>query len=934
MVSQDFRVLTGDDFPLAPLERAELARTEPTVGETRAAELAAAIASLPPELAAAITASVGQQPERAVQAIRELDDALRAVDLLARASVGGGSFESARGPRVVMPAGLGGLVASLETHASMPAAATTRAAAGAPALRWLEPRAYGALASTASSTPAAVQHVAWADRWLARFAGASPRALETLDLMSAGPSRLAELASAAPSAVFVAPAAERAATAGELASAQVVAAPVEALRLDDNAETPDDLLAQISAAASRQRRRPAVAAQPLPPSDEPQRPVAPRETLADVVARSAPMAPGAGFSAQLASSPFARSLGHVLPLASAPMFDVRALLGAGLAASYLAGFVGEASHELPRSEMPSLAPPAWAATYIVPDMRDSAVAERDSEPGVAEAEAKTPLVARRSPLLSLDPVAAAPFARTLVDALGAPMLDETAAMAPSAPVAGTASAPEYAVASAAPGMIGDRAHAWSVAQERSTADLTFDFVTPELVLAARVYGLGPAEAAQAMRLALVGPSQLAAMASAVDRTFVQVMQVEASRRQSALRDGESPLSAVTTAYPIASGAPAAAAPAAVSPTAMFGVERRAPRGAFLWPSAAVGALGLHAPAPDGELQMPVAALELIAAHGVAELGAVREMAMAGEAAAAAAATPATPATFAAPAGQPEADVVAAAAALVPAERRAKFEALYVALARSATDRTSSPAARAARAVALAGRGEDTISARERAAVAWDVLPAIYATPSFETEAQAEASLSTGARAVRAEQRRAELREAFALESRPGLGGLTSRAGEALGVFVSPTGAPIAPTLSSSSSTSSASREVGTLLRAPTAAPELVQTGSARPTARHGGGEVEIPAWFESAARRMFTERSSAESATLAELTLVMSAPATQVAASSRAAPSAVPPAASPGTNASTQGGQQIDIEKTANEVYQQVLVLIEAARARNGEPYL
>ena len=45
-----------------------------------------------------------------------------------------------------------------------------------------------------------------------------------------------------------------------------------------------------------------------------------------------------------------------------------------------------------------------------------------------------------------------------------------------------------------------------------------------------------------------------------------------------------------------------------------------PRGAFLWPSATVGALGLNAAAPDGQQSMSVAALELLAAQAVAELG--------------------------------------------------------------------------------------------------------------------------------------------------------------------------------------------------------------------------------------------------------------------------------------------------------------------------
>src|SRR5262249_39333411 len=98
----------------------------------------------------------------------------------------------------------------------------------------------------------------------------------------------------------------------------------------------------------------------------------------------------------------------------------------------------------------------------------------------------------------------------------------------------SAATPGDAPADAAPGMIANRAQAWSVAQSRSSADLAFDFVPPELVLAARVYGLGPAEAAHAARLAIAGPSQLGAIASTLDRTLVQAMAIEADRRGEAI----------------------------------------------------------------------------------------------------------------------------------------------------------------------------------------------------------------------------------------------------------------------------------------------------------------------------------------------------------------------------------------------------------------
>src|SRR5262249_51135181 len=130
-----------------------------------------------------------------------------------------------RGPRLVMPAGLGGLVNAVDhAHAIaerpallggqrplaplpqlVAAEAPTARAAGAPAgraagapvrairesrvptLSWLaaesRPQAIApttALGATAAAAPAALSHIAWTDRWLARFAGATPQSLETI----------------------------------------------------------------------------------------------------------------------------------------------------------------------------------------------------------------------------------------------------------------------------------------------------------------------------------------------------------------------------------------------------------------------------------------------------------------------------------------------------------------------------------------------------------------------------------------------------------------------------------------------------------------------------------------------------------------------------------------------------------------------------------
>ena len=942
------------------------------------AELTAAIAALPPELASTIASGIGQHPERAVQAIRELDEALRAVELIARTSAAGGTFESTRGPRLVMPAGLGGLVATVERATALEpargaagamrpigaaalaaeaasgaqAAALERAAAPAsrtfvrvPSMAWLAPEVArdtaapaptSAFGAAVSSTPAALHHVAWADRWLARFAGAAPRSLDVLDVASASPeTRLQTLASAAPGVVWVAPelrgdaeaarSVRDAQPAGQAERTPVLrstAVPTQAaVRIADDAETPDDLFAAISAAATRTRSEPASAARAAVAAASAETPAPPRETLADLVAHAAPAAPGAGFAAQLASSPFAPALRHVLPMPAAPSFDVRALFGSGLVTSYLAGLV-EAAAGLQASGFAL----DWSPTYVAPDAADPALAEARSP--------TSEVLTMRSSLLSWEveargedmrvfaPAAtsatttaatASPLARTLVDSLALPMLGETAAVREPAGTADVGGLPKLA-SFAAPGMIADRAQSWSVAQERSASDLSFDFVPPELVLAARVYGLGPAEAAQAARLAIAGPGQLSAMASAVDRTFVQVMNIDAERRAGGMPGAAAaPRGAVATMYPTASGEIAAVQGTTAAAPAMFGVDRRAPRGAFLWPSATVAALGLNAPAPDGELSMSIAALELLAAQAVAEIGTYAALGEAQPGAAAAAAGEGGVAGSGTISGTGEAEVLAAAVTMVPSSRRAKFEAMYVALGRG-----GSPAARAARAIALAGRGEEMISARERATLAWDVLPVVYAQ---EPEVE---QLSTGAAAVRDARRRAEVREY--VEGRPGLGMLSARAGEALGSYVAPS-AP-AP---ASASTRERDRD-GAVMRAPTAAQELVRTG--RPAGRHGGGEVEIPPWFEAAARKMFEDKSSAEGVSLAELTLVTSAPSTQIAASTRAAPSAVPPTPAPNTQGATQQTTQIDIDKVANEVYRQILVLMEAARARNGEPYL
>ncbi len=1180
--------------PVAPQAGAALRPPASTVPP----EVTAAIAALPPELAQLLGP---RDAMRSRSMMTEVRAALQSVELMARSAATGAAFEPTRGPRLVMPSGLGGLVSTVEHVAqlqparlieqlgsqlgSSPIAADGSAVAAADAPRaprmrepmrvpmsWLTAPgspvaarraltttpAMGALAATTHTTPLAFQHVAWADRWLARFAGATPQSLEVL---TAG--GMQSLAAAAPGVVFVAPSfdgapitrAEAIARAGHAmvedrpgsapssgqarrpaviapAATAAVAPTIEATasaplatptpldrplprlidqgpterlqRIDDNAETPDDLFAEISAAASRKRAASTPSTSTRTPSPITSVTTAPvvaagpvvaaspaMASHADVLAHSLPAAPGAGLSAQLASSPFAPALRHVMPLGAAPAFDVRALFGGELSATYLAGLLGSATSEFAVSHSARVAPawarwtstidgtatvgdeatprevPSWDPAYVSPRAGDVAattselaeVAVVQPTEAIAAQPWIAPLTTLRSALLSWE-TAAAPFdariaeapvvttafstssitastARAMLESMSLPMLGEPAAA--TGPTNVLARSPDLAAepshqqlaglpsvtAWTSPGMLAERAHTWSVAQERSAADLAFDFVTPELILAARVYGLGPAEAAQAARLAIAGPNQLSAMAGTVDRTFVQAMAIEADRRGRGLtayplsmgaqssatgapiqavsveaivavtRAAGAPMSHVIEQL-VASGQPVPveqlvqlaiagqlpmaqlaqlgiAVPGGAEPPSArrsaetsarataqrseltmlaahagtsFGVDRKTPRGAFLWPSATVAALGLNAAAPDGQQSMSVAVLELLAAQGVAELGTYAALVDAqsiesgghashalGAIEAATSTSPSSAVMTAAAHREPaEADVLATASALVPAARRARFDALYLSLTESPAGRTWSPSARAARALALAGRGDPTtITARERAATAWDVLPVVYANESEGAQpssgmpvvAERAGRRTDGGRIDRTVPPSSDFTPTV---DRPGLGALSARAGEALGSYVTPQPAALAR---------ESTREVGAVLRPPTAAPELVRTG--RPTSgRFGGGEVEIPSWFEAAAKRMFDTQSSggtSEGISLADLTLVTAAPPAQIAASTRGAPSAAPATPATGSATAPQTGG-VDVEQLAQDIYREIMIMMDDARARNGEPFL
>ena len=495
-----------------------------------------------------------------------------------------------------------------------------------------------------------------------------------------------------------------------------------------------------------------------------------------------------------------------------------------------------------------------------------------------------------------------------------------------------------------PGMLAQRALGFGAVQSSQSSDLSFDFVPPELVLAARVYGFGPAEAAQAARLAMGGSTGLSAMAGAVDLRFISLMSPQRPGAQGPGATGStsSGEAARSEASMAAAARPQSPADAVREPDAAFGVPRRMPRGAFLLPSASVAAMGLSAALPEGEHSMSIAALEVLAAKMVAELGSFASpatLAAQVEAAAGGESAGAAPARRAPAMGSlvdvsqaerfegpgaveaSEAAVLSSASASIAASRRARFETLYVALAESNAGRTMSPAARAARALALANRDEEStsLSSRERAALAWQIFPVVLNGEGAPAAAAAESSSSESpqARGAAARGRSAlELPTVSAVgpgaEMRSGSSPLSTRAGEALSSFVTAAPAAMGSSGSSSSSGGNANWRSG----------------------RYGGGEVEIPGWFEAAARKMFEERGDVEGISLAELTLVASTPPSQIAAADRAGSAAAPPPKTAAPDGKGEKGQKVDIEAVAADVYRAVMQLMESARMRNGEPYL
>jgi hypothetical protein len=310
-----------------------------------------------------------------------------------------------------------------------------------------------------------------------------------------------------------------------------------------------------------------------------------------------------------------------------------------------------------------------------------------------------------------------------------------------------------------------------------------------------------------------------------------------------------------------------------------------------------------------------------------------------------------------------------------------FEALYVALYNSPAGRSMSPAVRAARALALAssiGEGR-TSSAQARAAAAWAVMPMVIpgGAPAMPAMLDAEGARSSapasstggapartpGAGIESASGRASGPPHPIFVEGAPGAaaasasraaGGpgqtpefrvVASRAGESLRSFVAPYEEPrVATTGAASAPSARRDSSQGAVLRVPTAAQPLVQTGSPSSSpaaemiraarAKRASGDPGIPAWFEKAARQLFNDSSGGGGITLAEMTLVTSAPARHIAASPKTASSSA--ATAPQSAGGSEQADEVDsaeVQRLAEEVYAEICRLMAVATERNGEPW-
>jgi hypothetical protein len=723
----------------------------------------------------------------------------------------------------------------------------------------------------------------------------------------------------------------------------------------------DEAFAAISAAATRDRKPGRFAREAaVPPGPRGAAPSA----LVEAAAASPVPWRGPGLAPALGSSPVIPALAAALDAPPAPVFDVRAVWPAPALAAMTAGaasFPGAgagAAMPLAYRLLESLAALAPSPIYLAGEASRWAA---DSGGGGAAGAAEP------------RPVSLAAAAPALL-ALGSPWWPEAEATAPSATAATPATAATAATAatpatpgaarrqttaraaaaatdlarpavpaalvrrSPAPGAVGQMARSFATERALAASDLSLDFVSPEILAAARVYGFDADDAARAVRLAESGDAPLAALKDAVAMTFIRAVSPSFAPAPASETDAPEPPQQAPALVQAAAALPSSAStPGSIAP--------RHARGATLWPESVIHQLGIRGGQAENQQPRIESALELLAAGAVADaavwvqsfesgLGideAVGWSPVAGTGAprsATGAPVASAPPPLSSP-GESDEDAapeaappwIAAAAAALPGPVRPTFEAIYLALTRDAATRRLPPAERAARALAVARRSSASrsLSARDRAAVAWSVLPTVLVGEG-EPPAAGDFDLAPEAR--------------------------DAGTGRAAAAFM--------PAIQ-------ASPPPPRHYPAPTAAPPLVQTGPTREmlaAVAEGAARGErtaqaampamqamargdgIPEWFAKAAAEIAaTERGGSQGISLAEMTLVAASPRSVVAASPRSGTGSSPSATSAhpsaggsaGDGASDGQGKEEDLENMVHELAGMLRDYFEIQRMRNGD---
>jgi hypothetical protein len=542
-----------------------------------------------------------------------------------------------------------------------------------------------------------------------------------------------------------------------------------------------------------------------------------------------------------------------------------------------------------------------------------------------------------------------------------------------------------------PGQIAVRAESFSHARSLAAADLSLDFLSPELLAAARAAGVGPIAAGRAQRIAASGRPHLAALAAAVDRVFVEALSPGSgeasssgrSRRTSAVGDlgaaagwpGAGRRASGAAAGPSGAiermSAAEAAAPGRASPDdpavlaralgmdaggarvgsaawwAAISLGRvapvRAPRGAFLLPDQAARFLGVRAGAAEEMRPNISAALELVAASEVAEAATGQHGGRPWQAA---------PTAGALGSGDAAASRATAesARAQLPRELWSVFDAVYLSLDDGGGARPLAPSARAARALAVASRSTSgspgaAASARARAAAAWAVLPVVLPGGATRRAGAGGAGARVGKAAGGLASGSTEARARGA-----------GSAGQALASLVAPTflaadrAGDAEPAWSSVAPSSAGREQPGRAAPQPTfvstSAPREAPSASpaappppARPSEPPKASPEADMAWFYEAAQKYFADAGPSSSGlSVAEMTLVTAAPRAQVAASPQRADRPVTQAASTTQGDASKPGEapaaaRPDVDKIAQEVFEQVCRMIAIARERSGDPW-